>query len=77
MKRGSLITLGLVLAALGIAGFAIENVSWNRQETVLDVGPVQASTTVNETVGIPEAMSGAVLAAGLVLLGIGITRDQG
>lgn len=74
MNSRFLIVLGTVLALLGAGGFILERVEWSREETVVDVGPLQASTTVREGFDIPPAASGGVLAAGLVLLGLGFAR---
>ena len=73
--KNRLMMAGIVLAVLGGIALAVETISWTEQETVLDVGPLQAEATVEEQVVVPEALAGGVLAAGLVLLTIGATRE--
>ncbi len=60
--------LGLVLIVLGAIGLAIKGFSYTREETVVDVGPIEATAETQETVPIPVWVSGIVLAAGVVLL---------
>ncbi|MGH7502174.1 MAG: hypothetical protein ACREL7_10500 [Longimicrobiales bacterium] len=60
--------LGIVLIVLGAIGLAIKGFSYTREETVVDVGPIEATAETQETVPIPVWVSGIVLAAGVVLL---------
>lgn len=63
--------LGVVLIVLGAIGLAIKGFSYTTEETIVDIGPIEASAEQQETVPIPVWLSGIVLAAGVVLLVMG------
>lgn len=60
--------LGIVLIVLGAIGLAIKGFDYTREETIIDIGPIEASAETTETVPIPAWVAGIVLAAGVVLL---------
>lgn len=60
--------LGVVLVILGVAGLIYEGVSYTSRETVLDIGPIQATTEETKTIPISPLASGAALVVGLGLL---------
>ena len=66
MKPATII--GIILIALGIAGFALGGFSFTKKEKVLDVGPVEATADDKKTVGIPPLLAGIALVSGVVLL---------
>ncbi len=74
--KNQLIIVGLVLAILGGVGLAIDSVSWNSQETLVEVGEFEASATVPQSREIPPVLAGGVLALGLVLTGIGAAKKS-
>jgi hypothetical protein len=59
---------GVVLLVLGIAALVYQSFSYTSRETVLDIGPLQASADTEKTVSIPPVASGAAVVVGLVLL---------
>ena len=60
--------LGIVLIVLGAIGLAIKGFTYTTEETIVDIGPIEASAERQETIPIPVWASGLVLAAGVVLL---------
>jgi hypothetical protein len=60
--------LGIVLMVLGVLGLAYGGFSYTREKKIIDIGPLQATTRTNETVPVPPLVSGAAVAAGIVLL---------
>ena len=60
--------LGTVLIVLGVLGLAYGGFSYTREKKVVDLGPLQASTRTHETVPIPPLVSGAAVAAGIIVL---------
>jgi hypothetical protein len=60
--------LGVVLVVLGILALIYGGVSWTRQDTVGDAGPIQISAEKKESIPISPIAGGLMLAAGLVLL---------
>ncbi len=59
---------GLVLIVIGLVGVIWGGVSWTRQRTVVDVGPIQARAEERETIPVPPIVGGIALVAGIVLL---------
>ncbi len=60
--------IGLVLVILGVAGLIYEGVSYTSRETVLDIGPIQATAEETKTIPISPIASGAAIVVGLGLL---------
>jgi uncharacterized membrane protein YidH (DUF202 family) len=60
--------LAIVLIVIGVVGLAYGGISWTRQETVLDAGPVELSTERRETLPLPPLVGGVCLVAGIALL---------
>ena len=60
--------VGLVLVIVGLVSLLWGGISWTRERTVLDIGPVEATTQERETIPLPPILGGVALAAGAVLL---------
>jgi hypothetical protein len=60
--------LGVILIVLGALGLAFKAIPYTEKEKVFEVGSLSAQTEVHKEVAIPPLLSGAVLAAGAVLL---------
>jgi hypothetical protein len=68
--------VGLLLLVLGLAGLAVGALHFDRNKTVLDVGPVQVHAKTNETVTIPPLLAGGVAIVGAVLAVTGGRRKR-
>jgi hypothetical protein len=66
MKPGTII--GILLIAIGVAGFALGGFSFTKKEKVLDVGPIEATADDKKTVAIPPLLAGIALAGGVILV---------
>ena len=66
--------VGIILIVLGILGFIFRAVTYTTEETVLDLGPIEAKAEKENTIPIPEIASGVAVVAGIVLVIIGIKR---
>ena len=69
MKASTLI--GIVLVVLGIFALAYGGFSYNREKTIVDLGPIEAKTETRERVPVPPVLGGLALASGLVLVVMG------
>ena len=72
MRRLTLI--GLVLIVLGVLGFVFPRITYTRQRTALDLGPVSVQAQQRKTVTIPDIASGAAVLAGVGLAIAGSRR---
>ena len=66
MKISSM--LGIALIVLGIAALAYQGISYTTRETVIDIGPLQATAERQRTLPLPPIVGGAAVLAGVVLL---------
>jgi len=60
--------VGTILVVVGIVALVWGGISWTREETVLDLGPVEATAETRETLPLPPVLGGIALVAGIVLL---------
>jgi hypothetical protein len=60
--------IGILLVVVGLISLLMGGISWTREETVLDLGPIEAKTRQRETIPLPPIVGGLLLAAGVVLL---------
>ena len=60
---------GVLLIVAGVLALAYQQISYTTRETVLDVGPLQATTESRKTVPLsPLVGIGAVVGGGLLVL---------
>jgi uncharacterized membrane protein YidH (DUF202 family) len=69
MKAATVI--GILLVLLGIVGFAVGGVSFTHEKKVVDMGPVQLSHKVTNTIPISPILSAVSLVAGVGLVVVG------
>ena len=60
--------IGIALIVLGIAGFAINEISFTTTEQVADVGPVEVETENQRSIPIGPIASGVAVLAGIGLV---------
>jgi uncharacterized membrane protein YidH (DUF202 family) len=63
--------VGVLLIILGVAMLVTGGYSYQKNDKVLDAGPLQASVTHDKRVSIPPILSGIVVAAGVALMFVG------
>ena len=61
-------TLGMILIALGIAGLAWGGLTYTTRETVVDLGPIQATRDKSHSIPLPPVAGAVLLATGVALL---------
>lgn len=72
--RSHLTLVGTILLILGIVGFSYKYFTYTTTEQVAKIGPVEVTSEKEKRVVIPPVVSGAVLAAGVVLVLAGLRR---
>ncbi len=63
--------IGIVLIALGALGLVYGGFSYDKQKTAASIGPLELKVTEKETINVPMIVSGAAIAAGVLLLVVG------
>lgn len=65
---------GIVLIVLGVVALAYQGITYTSRETVLDIGPVQATAERQKTVPLPPVLGIAAVAGGVGLLIVGMRK---
>ena len=60
--------IGVVLAILGLLALVYGGISYNRQRTVLDVGPFRATASEQKNIPLSPIVGGIVLLSGILLM---------
>jgi uncharacterized membrane protein YidH (DUF202 family) len=60
--------LGFVLVVIGILALVYGGISYNRQRTVIDVGPFQATAVEQKNIPLSPIVGGIALLGGIILL---------
>ena len=60
--------VGFVLVVLGVLALVYGGISYNRQRTVLDVGPFKATATEQKNIPLSPIVGGIALLGGILLL---------
>ena len=66
--------LGIALILLGVVAFAYKGISYTTRESVIDVGPLQATVDKKETIPLPPLVGGLAVVSGIALLIVGVRR---
>lgn len=60
--------VGVILIIIGVIALAYGGISYTREETVLDVGPLEAKTRTRETIPLPPVLGALALIGGIALM---------
>jgi hypothetical protein len=66
--------IGLVLIVMGLAALAYQRINYSTRETIIDVGPVQATAERHRTLSLPPVLGAVVVAGGIGLLIAGMRK---
>ena len=59
---------GMVLVAFGLVALLWGGISWTRDETVFEAGPIEVETRERERIPLPPILGAVALVGGIVLL---------
>ena len=65
---------GIVLIVLGVAALIYGGISYTSRETVVDIGPLQATAERERTLPLPPLVGIVAVAGGIALLVAGVRR---
>lgn len=60
--------LGIVLIILGVLALAYQGIRYTTREKLIDIGPINVTTTEKKTIPLPPIVGGAALVAGIALI---------
>jgi hypothetical protein len=66
MKPAAIV--GILLVIIGVIGLAYGGISYTKQKTVVDIGPIKATADERKTIPVPPIVGGLALVGGIVLL---------
>ena len=59
---------GVILIVIGLIGLIWGGISWTEEETLVDIGPIEARAEEQRSIPITPIVGGIALVAGIVLL---------
>jgi hypothetical protein len=59
---------GIALIVLGVLALAYEGITYKTRDTIVDVGPIQATAERNKTIAVPPLVGIAMVAGGVGLV---------
>ena len=62
------VIVGVVLIIIGVIGLAYGGISYTKEKTVVDIGPIKATADTRETIPVPPVLGGIALVGGIVLI---------
>ena len=65
---------GIALLVLGFVVLLAGGISWNQTKTIVDIGPIQATTQERKTLPMSPVLGVIALVGGIVLLAIPVKR---
>ena len=65
---------GVVLVVLGLLALVYGGISYTKREKVLDLGPIQATTTEKKQIPLPPIAGGLAVLAGAAMIVAGGRR---
>lgn len=60
--------IGILLIILGIFSLSYEKITYKKEEKIIDLGPIKATTEKHETIPLPPLLGGLSLVGGIILL---------
>lgn len=66
--KSTILLLGILLIVLGVATLSYQGFSYNKEETVAQIGNLQVTANTQKRVSFPPYTGFAFLAAGIVLV---------
>jgi len=71
-----LVILGIVLVVLGIVSLVYEGITYKKNTEVIDFGPLEAHVEETKKVPLPPVVGIISIAAGVVLVAMGVRRPS-
>lgn len=65
---------GIILIVLGVIALAYGGISYTRERTIVDVGPIEARAETRETIPLPPVLGALALIGGVALMIAGSRR---
>jgi len=60
--------IGIILIILGVLTLVYQGIRYTTQEKLIDIGPLQVTTTEKKTIPLPPILGGVAIVAGIALI---------
>ena len=67
---------GVVLIVLGVFALAYQRITYSTRETVIDIGPIEATAERQRTVPLPPIVGAAAVIGGIAMLVAGARKPR-
>ena len=67
--------LGVLLIVLGVVALIYQGITYTSRETVIDIGPIHATTDREKTLPLSPVLGVVAVAGGVVLLVAGLRKS--
>jgi hypothetical protein len=64
--------LGIILIILGVIAFSYQGITYKSRETIVKIGPLEATAETQKTIPLSPIFGGISLAGGIVLVVMGL-----
>jgi hypothetical protein len=61
-------TAGIILIILGVLALAYQGIRYTTREKLIEIGPLNVTTTERKTIPLPPIVGGAAVVAGIALI---------
>ena len=68
--------VGVLLIVFGVVALIYQGITYTKRETVIDIGPLKATTERQKTVPLPPVVGGLALVGGIVLMVAGARKPS-
>jgi hypothetical protein len=69
-----MIVAGLILILVGIGAISYNRLTYTTKETIVEIGPLEATAEREKSIAIPPLLGGLMLVAGIGLVAIGYKK---
>lgn len=66
--------VGIILIVIGVISLVYGGITYNKKETIVQLGPVEVTAEEKRKFPISEVAGGAMIAGGVVLVILGMNR---
>jgi hypothetical protein len=60
--------MGIILIVLGVLALAYQGIRYTTREKLIDIGPLNVTTTERKTIPLPPIVGGAAVVAGIAMI---------
>jgi len=67
-RNNSMKIVGIILIVLGVLALAYQGILYTTKEKVVDIGPIEVTSTKKHSIPLPPIVGGVAIVAGIALI---------